>query len=166
MPKRAIYEKETIDKQTGEVLQTYSESVIPREPDFIKLYLDDIGVLKGIAAWTNSVLVELLKLMSYKNQIVLNSTVKHDIASDLKIAPKSIDNALGALVKQGILTRRGTGVYIASPMLFGRGEWKDIRKLRLTIEYTQKGRKLTTEVQRESDPEPIVEEKLILEDVS
>lgn len=166
MPKRAVYEKELIDKQTGEVIQTYTESVLPKEPDFIKLYLDDIGMLKGIPTWTNSVLTELLKLMSYKNQIVLNSTVKHDIASDLKIAIKSVDNALGLLVKQGILTRRGTGVYIASPLLFGKGEWKDIRKLRLTIEYSQEGRRLTTEVQREGDPELVSENEPILEAIS
>ncbi|RZK38469.1 MAG: hypothetical protein EOO61_07940 [Hymenobacter sp.] len=153
MPKRILYEKELLDKQTGELLQTYTEAVVPKEPDFIKLYLDDIGMLKNIPTWTNSVLFELLKLMSYKNQIVLNSTVKHDIASDLGIATKSVDNALGLLVKQGVLTRRGTGVYIASPMLFGKGEWKDIRKLRLTIEYSKEGRKLTTEVQREGDSE-------------
>ena len=39
------------------------------------------------------------------------------------------------ITKSKILIRFGSSSYIANPMLFGKGEWLSIRKIRLTVEY-------------------------------
>ncbi|MBR8840787.1 MAG: hypothetical protein DSM106950_44180, partial [Stigonema ocellatum SAG 48.90 = DSM 106950] len=75
-------------------------------------------------------------------------------ATEFKIHIKTIDNALVMLVKQDVLIRKDKGLYLGNPLLFGKGEWKDIRELRLTIHYTKEGRTMTAEVlQEEEEPE-------------
>ncbi|RRA99479.1 replication/maintenance protein RepL [Larkinella rosea] len=144
--KKVIYEKEIINVQSGEVVQTERETQVPKEPDFIKLYLEDLVMLKDIPQWVSGVLYGLLKHMNYQNEIILNSTIKKRVAIELGIVPKTIDNALVTFVKKSILLRLDTGVYKANPFLFGKGEWSNIRKIRLQIEYGQNGKEVVTEV--------------------
>ena len=146
---RVVYEKETKDFQSGEVVQVEREVQIPKEPDFIKLYLDDLVLLKDIPQWVSRVLYSLLKHMNYQNEIVLNSTIKRRIAADLGIIPKTIDNALVTFVKKGILNRQDPGVYQANPYLFGKGEWNNIRKIRLQIQYGKNSREIRAEVTKD-----------------
>lgn len=158
--KRILYELERVVPETGEVERIHRESVVPKEPEFVKLYLENISMLRGLPKWTDAVLRELLRLMNYKNQIVLNASLKKEIAEDLKIKNiKSIDNALGKLVKGQVLIRKDKGIYIGNPLLFGKGEWKDIRELRMTVHYSTKGRTISTEVMKEGDERPVVYEE-------
>jgi predicted transcriptional regulator of viral defense system len=53
---------------------------------------------------------------------------KHGIGS-----PQTIANALSKMTKEGILLRIETGVYMLNPFLIGKGDWKDIQKLRLGV---------------------------------
>lgn len=152
MPKRITYEREVLLPETGEVQVTHRDSILPKEPDYVKLYLSDIQMLNNLPKWTDRILHELLRLMNYRNQIVLNSSIKKEIASEFKVHIKTIDNALVMLVKQNVLIRKDKGLYMGNPLLFGKGEWKDIRELRLTIHYTKEGRTMSAEVVQE-EPE-------------
>jgi hypothetical protein len=160
MGRRITYERERLNEQTGELVTTYRDAILPSEPDYVKLYLADVGMLSGLPGATNPILHELLKLMDYKNRIVLNASVKREMAEELDISVKTIDNALGSLLKQNVLIRKDIGLFFGNPQLFGKGEWKNIRELRLTIHYTEKGKTISTEVLREGKPE-INEEALI-----
>lgn len=157
MPKRITYERELLNPETGELQVTHRDSVLPKEPDYVKLYLADIQMLSCLPKWTDRILNELLRLMNYKNQIVLNSSLKREIAEEFKIHLKTIDNALVMLVKQGVLIRKDKGLYLGNPVLFGKGEWKDIRELRLTIHYTKEGRTMSAEVFQEQEEPELVE---------
>jgi hypothetical protein len=146
MSKRITYEKETIDKETGESLKIYSEAIVPKEPDYVKLYLENITKLNDVQGWTDPVLHELLKLMNYRNEIVLNAAVKKRMAVEIKISTRTIDNALSMLVKKSINFREDTGLYKGNPFLFGKGEWRDIRELRMTVIFNKGGQNISTEV--------------------
>lgn len=146
---KVVYEKETRDFQSGEIVQTEREIQVPKEPDFIKLYINDLVLLKDIPQWVSGILYSLLKHMNYQNEIVLNSTIKKRIASESGIVPKTIDNALVTFVKKGILKRQDTGVYQANPYLFGKGEWNNIRKIRLQIGYEKNIREIRAEVTKD-----------------
>ncbi len=163
MGKRVTYERERLNEQTGELVTTHRDSILPSEPDYVKLYLADMGMLSGLLGATNPILHELLKLMDYKNRIVLNASVKREIAKELDISVKTIDNALGSLLKQNVLIRKDIGLFLGNPQLFGKGEWKNIRELRLTIHYTEKGKTISTEVFREGEPEVNDEALMALE---
>ena len=149
---RVLYERETKDFQTGEIVQTEREIQIPKEPDFVKLYLNDLVLLKDIPQWVSGILYSLLKHMNYQNEIILNSSIKKRIAADLGIVPKTIDNALVAFVKKNILMRQDIGVYKANPYLFGKGDWSNIRKIRLQVEYGKDAKHIKAEITKD-DPD-------------
>ncbi|MBR8840797.1 MAG: replication/maintenance protein RepL [Stigonema ocellatum SAG 48.90 = DSM 106950] len=144
--KKTTFEQQTVDIRTGEVIKTYSESVVQREPDYVKLYLESITKLNDVQGWTDPILHELLRLMNYGNEIVLNAAVKKRMALGLKISTRTIDNALSMLVKKNIIFRVDTGLYKGNPFLFGKGEWRDIRELRMTVVFDKEGQNISTEV--------------------
>ena len=114
---------------------------LPKEPHFVKLYLKDLAHLRNLPAWVSGVLYELLKLMDYTNEIVLNSTIKNRIANKLELHPKTIDNALVKFTAKKILIRQGKGVFLGNPFIFGRGTWSDVEEIRLTVSYRANGDK-------------------------
>ena len=144
--KKTTFEQQTVDILTGEVIKTYSESVVQKEPDYVKLYLESITKLNDVQGWTDPILHELLRLMNYGNEIVLNAAVKKRMALGLKISTRTIDNALSMLVKKNIIFRVDTGLYKGNPFLFGKGEWRDIRELRMTVVFGKEGQNISTEV--------------------
>ena len=148
MSKKVTFQQETVDRETGESLKTYSESIVPREPDYVKLYLESITKLNDVQGWTDPVLHELLKLMNYRNEIVLNAAVKKRMAVEIKISTRTIDNALSMLVKKNIIFREDTGLYKGNPFLFGKGEWREIRELRMTVVFNNEGQTMSTEVRK------------------
>lgn len=135
---------ETIDKQTGEIelnkvrSQTY---LIDKEPDYVKLYLEDITRLKDIPSGMNKVLFELMKSISYNGIIMAYKPVKDLMCSNMGISVNYLNKCIDEFYKKGILIRYARGVYIADPNLFAKGSWKDIQNLRLVIDYNKDGSK-------------------------
>lgn len=111
------------------------------EPSYIKLYLQDVLYLSDIPCKHEKVLYELLKRASYagdKNgmEVVINAALKRRIATELGMKNVgSISNAITDLVKGKVLYRMDVGMYKFNPYLFGKGDWQDIARLRLEINY-------------------------------
>lgn len=127
--------------EDGVLTSSRTGAQLPKEPPFIKLYLRDLAHLRNLPVWVSGILYELLKKMDYSNEIVLNSTVKKRMAELLDINFRSIDNALVKLVSKKIFFRLGPGVYQANPYIFGRGNWGEVEKIRLTVSYSADGEK-------------------------
>jgi hypothetical protein len=68
-------------------------------------------------------------------------------------------------LNKGIFFRKDTGVFLGNPMLFGKGDWNDIRQLRMTVIYGKYGIKVSTEVDKEDSGQETVlnESKDLLE---
>ena len=140
--RKGIEQTTTIDHQTGEITQS---TVVRRyrgdEPNYVKLYLQDIAYLHGLPASAKDIMGELLQYVSYGTQeIVLNKAIKDRIAANINTSVKTVDNRLQELVKVGIIDRVAVGTYTLNPYLFGKGDWKTISELRnknlhLKIEY-------------------------------
>ena len=111
------------------------------EPPFIKIYLQDILYLSDLPKSHENVLFELLKRATYAGDkfgmaVTLSSGMKQIIAKTLNIKNvRTINNVLSDLVKGEVLFRIATGVYQFNPYFFGKGDWQDIDKLRLEINY-------------------------------
>jgi len=145
-----VTETKVVDSTTGEVMEeilshTYK---VPAEPNFIKLYLNDIIYLHDMPTAHHAILYELLQIMDYDNMITVNSARKRLISTKLDIALSTISNSITELVKAKILIRKDTGMYVANPYLFGKGNWKEIHKIRLDIEYSVEGKSFKTEISR------------------
>jgi hypothetical protein len=115
------------------------------EPPFIKLFIDDIARMYQLPSETP--LLELIRLLNWDNQIILNSAIKRQIIS--RVGYKSVavlNNYLSKCVSKGVFRLIDTGIYEANPELFGRGSWPEIKNKRLDefwlkINYDEMGNK-------------------------
>ena len=136
-----------VDHETGEIKQTVDiKSVrLAQEPEFIKLYLQDINKIFDLPKGCSPALYEILKQMNYQGHIVLNKYVKRICAEAAGLALTSFSNCITDLLKKDIIKRIDTGTYVANPHIFGKGSWSEISKQRefyLTIKYTKDGKEV------------------------
>lgn len=118
-----------------------TKTIHSAEPPFIKLYLADIMYMKDMPKAFASLTYALLTRASYANDeeglcVTLAPYTKTKILAECGWDKmQTLNNALNKLVKGNIIKRLGTGCYQFNPFLFGRGEWKDIEKIRLEWDY-------------------------------
>jgi len=111
------------------------------EPPFIKLYLQDISRLNGLSNGESNVLYEFVKLIDYENRIQLSKYIKEDIANNkLNCSIKLIEKTLYQCINKGIFMKLGSNTFLANPNIFGKGEWKNILKVVMTISYDKTGK--------------------------
>jgi len=143
MPKINQSVETSLINDKGEIVSKRANKTLSwgTEPSYIKFYLQDILFLSDIPSKHEKVLYELLKKSSYAGEsngmeVIVNSSLKRRIASDLGMKNiGSISNAITDLVKGKILYRTDVGIYQFNPYLFGKGDWQDISRLRLEIDY-------------------------------
>lgn len=145
MPKVSMIENNKVINSDGEIVEEIQSVTFNygKEPDYIKVYLDNIMFLAEISGWIGKVMYELLKSVSYADKgqfIIINAGYKRIIAANLGIKLQSVTNAINQLAKKGILIRKEVGVFLLNPQYFGKGEWKDISKIRYEVELNTKGK--------------------------
>lgn len=167
MEKKKKVVKESVIKDTklrvstdGEILgidQTISFPV-GKEPPYYKQYLEDMGKVQGLNPAERVVWDCLCKNMSFKNKIVLVKAFKEIIAEETGKKYETIRAAIKSLSAKGLLIpmEGKRSVYIINPMFAAKGEWKDIRALRLVIEYSEQGRSI--KVNKITNNQVVVEE--------
>lgn len=139
--KTVLREEIETDRETGLIVRTKSMVQFKKEPEFVKLYLDCLGVFTkngGLDACLNDMLLAVLRRMSYATdeQIVsLNAYVKESICKETGRSPKRLEQAITIWVKTKVLIRVARGVYKVNPYLLGRGDWRDIENLRATFDF-------------------------------
>ena len=144
---------EKVDGQTGELISEESKKTysISKEPNFVKLYMNDLASIYQLPKSSILVLLILLPYTTYANEgqiVTINSYTKKQILFANKEigSTQTINNAVSHLKKVGILTLVDRATYKLNPHIIGKGEWRDILNLRLTINYSAIGREITTEV--------------------
>ncbi len=153
--KKKIYVREVNeikDTQSGEIIQTSRTEVssFEKEPPYVKVYLEDIGKLNGLNPTEQKLVNELVFNMGYNNIVPAYKPIKEGIALKLGVSYNTINEAIKSLYKKGVLIRKARGFYIMDPNLFGRGSWKDIKNIRMTIDYNDDGTKtINTEVSKQ-----------------
>ena len=143
MPKIKQSVVERVVDENGKVKERRENKTLSwgEEPSYIKFYLDDILYLSDIPSKHEKVLYELLKKATYAGEsngmeVVINSSLKRRIAQKLGVKNiGSISNAITDLVKGEVLHRIDVGIYQFNPYLFGKGDWQDISRLRLEVNY-------------------------------
>lgn len=140
-----IHESTVVDGQTGEIIQkeTNISYSVSREPDYIKLYLRDVLYLKDMPQSLSRFLHSLLKRVTYASEqwgncVVLNPAIRQAIQEECEYKSlQSVYNNTKKLVEGEILELLAKDVYRLNPYLFGRGEWKDIKKIRAEVNYSK-----------------------------
>lgn len=125
---------QTTDELTGEITSRTSNVVelkrLPPEPEYIKLYVEDIGKLHGLSPAHREVLLYVAAASGYDGIATISARRKAAIAMTIKGTVKTVSNALTECVKAKLLRRVGHGEYEPNPFIFGRGSWAEIRERR------------------------------------
>ena len=163
---------QTIDRLTGEVLEETAEVVsrLPREPAFIKLYLEDINLLMDVPTGPGNLLHILVKKVDYEGYISLTTGSRDRICEQVGIKRQTLANYLQTLVRKKILKNIGRGDYELNPHLFAKGEWKDISRRRdkyiqLNIRYSPDGKRIINSSVRTDEEELLGGHQIDIEDV-
>ena len=130
----AITEREEIidgEVTKKEVIKTYT---LDKEEDYIKVYIKHIMYLNNLPQGLHPLIYQLVKYVTYGNQIVLTAGIKRKIASDMGMSVHTINAYISSLVKKDILIRVDRAMYILNPVIFGKGNWSEIVKLREALE--------------------------------
>lgn len=146
---------------TGEAREETTDKVIqfPTEPEYVKLYLDDLTTILGIKEGPKKLVFELAKQMNYEGLITLNGAIKKRMAQRLGIKEGSFRNYLSKLVKEKIIVRVDTGLYEMNPHYFAKGKWPDIQRRRekfvMSVEYSADGeRQIKTGTKPDDSDQP------------
>lgn len=148
-----LFKEQHLDLDTGEVNTTEIKQTFVtkgQEPRFVKVYLDDLLLLKDLPTKSSAILWELIKNTTYENKIILNGSIKKEIISRLDIKISTLNNALSRFTKAEILYRLDTGIYMPNPYLFARGKWEDVQDLRMIVDYKSGKREIQIEINGES----------------
>lgn len=174
MGKKNIIQEQTItqnvDVETGEVTQMIEQVnrtvKIPNstEPNYIKLYLNDVINFAGVDILNVKntrvdVLYCILTYIDYHNEITLPNNRREEISEKCGITVDGFNKVLKYLVENQLLFQKidkKTGkpirsIYMANPHYFGRGKWEDVYNLRTTIIYNPSTKRY---IQTEINPDP------------
>lgn len=160
MPKIRQSIEQTEKDSNGNVISSSKHQVLSwgEEPNYIKLYLQDVMYLHDIPKQYGGLIYSLLTRVSYAGEkdgmcVTLVSHTKKTICEELGWKTvATLDNALQKLLMGKILYRVARSVYRFNPYLFGKGNWQDIARMRLEINYSEiKGRTFQTNIEYESN---------------
>lgn len=161
--KTILREEREIDNQTGELLRHKQVIQYAKEPAYIKLYLDCLGVFisnDGLSKSLNDMLVEVFKYVTYASDEQLVTLGKYQKAKICAATGKSearLEQAITAWVKNNVLVRVARSTYRLNPYIFGKGEWRDIENLRATFDF--RNGTVETDIEYQTDEEQPKEDK-------
>ncbi|MBT3720611.1 hypothetical protein HOG47_03085 [archaeon] len=129
--------RSTIDEKTGEVIETATDRIvkIPQTPDFVMAFTKDLGYLASLSGGASKLLFGLMSVVDRENEITLNASRKRRLAETTGLKIGSIDSTLHQLKKKKLLLTVDKGIFKLNPYFFGKGKWKNVQKMRMSIEY-------------------------------
>ena len=151
----------SILNEQGELIEKRANRTLSwgDEPNYIKLYIHDVLYLQDLPKQYANLTWALLKRISYAGDkdgmcIVLAPRIKKAICDELGWKRTStFDNALHKLTDGKILYRIDRSIYRFNPYLFGKGDWQDIARLRLEINYSDiHGRTFSSNLEYKEKP--------------
>lgn len=155
---KTVYQ-EVVATTDGEVVTHKTLYMTKDEPPYVKVYIDCVLMIKGLPKGLSNILLELLKHMTFADNtvqggqvIALNAYLKRQIANNLGVSVKRVEQGITEFVKKDIMKRIAVGTYQVNPNMFGKGEWGDIKKIRdiyATIDF--KKREIVAEIVNEEE---------------
>ena len=159
--------------ESGEIVSKRANKTMSwgDEPNYIKLYLQDIMYMVDLPKQYAALVASLLKRVSYAGDedgmcVILVPRIRKAICKEIGWKNvQTLNNALQKLIAGKIIYRVDKSVFRFNPYLFGKGDWQDISRLRLEIDYDDiKGKTFKTVVEHREDsnvvefPNPVQEE--------
>ena len=128
---------------------------IPQEPPYVKLYLDTVMYLCDLQERHSGVLMAILQFAPFADAehqfIILNRGIKMRIAEMIGKTENYVSHTIMELAKGKILIHDNrsprSSSYQINPHIIARGDWKNIEKLRLHVDFSTEGKSFWSEIQ-------------------
>lgn len=150
----------TTDAETGEILaqSTAIKEVTRREGvahlTFTKMFYQDLCRLYGLSRSAMVLFMELGSMIKDdQNHVIITPIERKEITERTGLKNQVIYNATRELISSGLLIRVVNGVYMIDPNIFAVGtdprvlenrrKFKDLHKISMQIEYSEKGRSIS-----------------------
>jgi len=133
--------RETIDLDTGE---------ITKEPDFVKLYINDLCRIKGLSANQHMIFSFMLQNMNWDNIVGYGAFTKKTFLDEQGLANQTFNNNVASLVSANLIERVGRGEFRINKKYAVKVEWSKVQSIKWTTEYTAKGRVSNVEIETSS----------------
>lgn len=147
--------------QDGVITSIEEERTIQvgKEPSYYKVYLQDIAMVFGLSPSEQKVFEVLCANMGFGNRVVLIKAVKNKMTELTGYSYDTIRKAIQVLTQKKILISEDRACYIVNPNYAARGEWADIKAMRIVIDYSERGRNI--EVQKLTKKTIIIKESAV-----
>jgi hypothetical protein len=137
--KKKVFEKLTIDGQTGEIITaTVISKKVKDVEHFVQTYCDDLGTLLKCTKGQIDLLVAIInsKFMEFdSNEVILNSNRRNVIAEKTGLSLSSIYNLTNGLKKKNILVEDKGRLYLNPKLFFYGSELARQKMFSLSIDY-------------------------------
>lgn len=133
---RDIYNRVTTSSETGEVVETVRVARVSAEPEYYKVYTNMVLTFKGLPKSLDRILWLFLNNIRYcgdkgKDQyIFINKRLKEQVADQAGVSMSRVNHAVSDFCKVGIFHKVANCEYTVNPNIWGKGEWKEIEKMR------------------------------------
>lgn len=136
---------------TGEIIETEKEQKIrfPKTEDFVMTFTKELGFMKNLSKGEILLVFGFLKIVNRENELILNKSIKERIAKEFDLSVKSINPLISNLVKKGVIINKERGIYLLNTFLFGKGNWGDIKELRMSIIWNFKEQTKQVSIEQE-----------------
>ncbi len=123
--------KKHTDFDTGEITE---------EPNFVKLYIDDLCKVKGLSANQHMIFSFMLQNMNWDNLVGYGAYTKASFLKINNLANQTFNNNVASLVKANLIERVGRGEFRVNKKYAVKVEWSKVQSISWTTKYTKSGR--------------------------
>ena len=125
-----------IDKSTGEIVE---------EPNFVKLYVEDLCTVKGLSSTQYKIFNFMLQNMNWDNIVAYGANTKDKFLVEHNLINQTFNNNISRLIQSGLIERMGRGEFLINKKYATKVEWSKVQKIRWVTEYTKTGKKQKVE---------------------
>ena len=128
--------RDFIDESTGEILH---------EPNFVKLYIEDLCKIKGLSGTQYRIFHFMIDNMNWDNEVSYGLKTKEKFLRERELLNQSFNNNISKLINTGLIERIGRGEFLVNKKYAVKVEWSKVQKIRWVTEYTKSGKKQKVE---------------------
>ena len=133
---------ERIDSATGEVV---------KEPDFIKMYINDICAVRGVTSLQTKIFYFMLQNMNYANEVSYGKTTKDRFLKEHNTSNASFNNIIKGLVDSKLIGKLGKGEFLVNKKYAVKVPWSKVEEITTVTTYSKHGKKEVVEVREMVD---------------
>ncbi|MFS1538042.1 MAG: replication/maintenance protein RepL [Candidatus Phlomobacter fragariae] len=120
-----------VNQETGEIIQ---------EPDFIKVYINDLCNVKGVTGLQMNIFHFMLKHMNDHNEVSYGKSAKDRFCKKHDTSLAAFNNNIKALIAAGLIERVNRGEFRVNKKYAVKVDWDRVQSIIWVSTYTKNGK--------------------------